>query len=118
RLTLGIRAIAEIDSLERDWPRWPDHLMRHAVNQPERRAQRFVPRHQLAQGSFERTYIQTTPQARSQGDVVCRSAVRLQLVEEPQPLLGIRGGQQRLLARLATDAILHSGQRHERREPE
>ena len=58
----------------------------------ERGPQRFVPRHDRGQAPRQHGHVQRSFQAHGAGHGVDR-AVRLQLVEEPEPLLGERERQ-------------------------
>jgi hypothetical protein len=83
---------AEVDPRQRQRAVPGDHLPRLAGHALEGRAQSLVPPHDLAEGGGERPCVQTAVEADGGRDVV-RRAPRLELVEEPEPLLAERERQ-------------------------
>ena len=89
---LGIGLVAQIEQLNAHRTIRVDQLVGHPVHDLETRAKRLVTGHQCSERLLERIHIQRPPQACGEWDVVCGGAVGLELIQEPQPLLGKRCG--------------------------
>ena len=73
-------------------PRRMDHLHRSAVGRGESRAQDFMPPHNYIEASFQRDRVKPAVELEGVEKIVSRGA-RLQLIEEPEPLLAEGGGE-------------------------
>ena len=78
----------EVDDRARDRRRRIDDLHRLAVDRPIRRPERLVPRDDRVEGAGQRGDVEVPSEAKRFPDVVEPS--RLELIEEPEPLLGER----------------------------
>ena len=87
RRALRCREPGEVDLAHPHRRRLSHHLDGNTVARGERRAENFVSRHDRAQGIGERLGRQRAGQAEGERAVVRRTA-GLELVQEPQPLLG------------------------------
>ena len=82
----------QVDLGKRGVLRRKDYLHHLAFLHDVSGAKHLVPGYDLVQRQSQRRRIQNAPQAPSHGDVIERAS-RLQLIQEPQPLLPIRQGQ-------------------------
>ena len=78
---------SQIDLLERNSHLRMDNLIGSAALRMESGSQRFMPKYHFVQALFQRIDIEVTLESNRFGNVVER-AVGLQLIEEPQSLLG------------------------------
>ncbi len=99
----ALRQPRQVDHGQREGRRRLDHLHRRALRRGEDRAQRLVAAHDLAEAARQHRGVERPFDAQRHRHVVERAA-RLELVEEPEALLG-EGERQGPLAR----------HRHERR---
>ncbi len=81
----------EIDQREREGRLRSDHLHRNPVEAVKGGPQRFVAPHHRSEAPFQRLDIERTPDTQRDRNDVGR-AVRLQLCQYPEPLLGERQG--------------------------
>jgi len=112
-LPLRFRYCVQIHYLERHKKRLGDPLHRAPVHRRKRGPQRLVPAHDLVQAGPQRRHIQRSGDPDRSRHVV-EGAARLQLVQEPQPLLSegkrqIFGPLHRLQRRDRIRASLVSG---------
>ena len=89
RLRLRIRQASQVHLGQRHDHRGRNHLKRPAVFGHEGGAQGFVAVHDRLQGEAQRLRAELAPQEHARRDVV-GGAARLELLEEPEPLLGER----------------------------
>ena len=91
-LALGGRQLAEVHDDQRHRRRRRHELARLTRHGREERAQGRVTPHDLGEAAGQCLDVRSSPQAHGPRDVV-RPAARLELIEEPQPLLGERQRQ-------------------------
>ena len=87
----GLRGF-EIDHRQRQRSGRRDRLVGLAAMARERRAQRLVPPHHLAEGLTQHVHVERPGELDGRRDVVSRAA-GVQLIQEPEPLLGEREGE-------------------------
>ncbi len=103
-LTLGAGQVADIKGIEVEFTRRIDTLQGHAVLLVEARAQRFMALDQALEAGAQRSAVQFATQVEPAGNVV-GAAMRVELPEEPQAVLG-HGLWQMLVAGQSGDGAL------------
>ncbi len=103
-LTLGAGQIADIEGVQVKFTRRVDTLQGHAVLFVEARTQRFMALDKALEAGAQRSAVQFTAQMEPAGNVV-GAAVRVELPEEPQTVLG-HGLWQMLIAGQSRDGAL------------
>ncbi|SYZ57610.1 hypothetical protein CPBF367_38900 [Xanthomonas arboricola pv. juglandis] len=118
----GRSQVAQVPVLQREADRvWRELLHRAVLARDEARAQALMPRHYPIQRSLQRHPVQCALQAQRRRHVVRRTRGRIELIQEPQPLLRPRqrqhlrphGGNQRL--QRARRTLLHTGRKGRQR---
>ncbi len=84
------RVAAQVDPLQGQFARCGDDLHRDVVHAGEVGAQGFVTRHDAIQRTGQRLHVQAAAQAHAAVHDVGRAGTRIELVQEPQALLGER----------------------------
>ncbi len=87
----GLRQRGQVDERQRDRGRRRDRLRRPAGQRGEARAQRLVAARELGQAAGQDAGLELAVDPQPERDVV-GGVARLELVEEPEPLLGERQG--------------------------
>ena len=105
------RQAVQLDARQRHRHRRRHHLHRPAREYGERRAQGLVAGRDLGEAGGERPGVEPPAAGEGAGDVV-RRAPRLELVEEPEPLLGM-GERHRAVVGPARDGVGRQGPRLE-----
>ena len=87
--TFILGKITEIDHWQRDDQFRRNHLHRLPITTRKCCTQGFMPAYDLIQTLLQRSHIQLTSHTQRHRHVV-KGAVGLQLIQEPEPLLGVR----------------------------